>query len=87
MREDDRLPRFNRYSIPPREGTVECQFCPSWIKPEGIADHMRAKHPERLQVECGCVPGHRMLVTTSICADCGLTEEEVANGNNRPCRR
>lgn len=47
MREDDRLPRFNRYSIPPRAGTVECEHCPSWVKPEGMADHMRAKHPDQ----------------------------------------
>jgi hypothetical protein len=45
-RERDTLPRFNPYSIPPRPGTVECKLCPSWVKPEGMADHMRAKHPE-----------------------------------------
>lgn len=50
MREDDRLPRFNRYSIPPRPGTVQCEHCPSWVKPEGVDDHMRAKHPELLLV-------------------------------------
>jgi len=38
------LPRFNRYSIPTRPGTVECTLCPSWVKPEGMADHMRDKH-------------------------------------------
>lgn len=46
MREDDRLPRFNRYSIPPRPGTVQCDHCPAWVKPQGVRDHMKAKHPE-----------------------------------------
>lgn len=50
-RPDDRLPRFNRYSIPPREGTVQCEHCPSWLKPRGLDDHMRAKHPELFAVE------------------------------------
>ena len=45
MREEDRLPRANRYSIPPRPGTVECRLCPSWVKPEGMSQHMRDKHP------------------------------------------
>lgn len=47
MREGDRLPRFNRYSIPPRDGTIQCAHCPAWVKPgRGLADHLRAKHPE-----------------------------------------
>lgn len=49
MREDNRLPRFNRYSIPPRAGTVECEHCPAWVKPEGMADHLRAKHPDKIK--------------------------------------
>lgn len=40
------LPRHNRYSIPPRNGTVQCALCCSWVKPEGLADHIRAKHPQ-----------------------------------------
>jgi hypothetical protein len=52
MREDDRLPRFNPYSIPPRPGTVECVYCPRWVKPEGMADHMKAKHPEKGYGQC-----------------------------------
>lgn len=40
------LPRFNRYAIPPRNGTVQCALCCSWVKPEGLADHMAAKHPQ-----------------------------------------
>lgn len=35
--------------------------------------------------ECGCVPGHRMTVLESRCADCGLTEQQVAESGNRPC--
>ncbi len=34
---------------------------------------------------CGCVPGHRMLVLTSACANCGLTEIEVEEGEIRAC--
>jgi hypothetical protein len=37
--------------------------------------------------ECGCVPGHRMLVTTGRCEDCGLTEQQVVDRGNRPCSR
>jgi hypothetical protein len=48
MREDDRLPRFNRYLISLRPGTVECRLCPAWVKPEGMADHFKAKHPGEL---------------------------------------
>jgi hypothetical protein len=48
-RREPRLPRFSRYSIPPRAGTVECPHCPSWVKPgRGLHDHMKAKHPEKL---------------------------------------
>lgn len=35
--------------------------------------------------ECGCVPGHQMRVLDNRCADCGLTEEEVADGREREC--
>lgn len=45
-----------------------------------------SERPPIDEVECGCVPGHRMLVTTSACADCGLTEIEVEEGNERPCQ-
>jgi hypothetical protein len=38
------LPRFNRYSIPPRPGTIQCKHCPAWVKPNGMHDHMHAKH-------------------------------------------
>lgn len=47
MRERADLPRFDRYSIPPREGSIECKFCPARIMPAGARDHMRAKHPEK----------------------------------------
>jgi hypothetical protein len=49
MREDDRLPRFNRYSIPPREGSVPCSRCASFVMPgQGMIDHFKAKHPGEL---------------------------------------
>lgn len=35
--------------------------------------------------ECGCVPGHRMMILTGTCADCGLTEVDVKEGRLRPC--
>ena len=38
------LPRFNRYSIPPREGTIQCKHCAAWVKPIGMNNHMHAKH-------------------------------------------
>jgi hypothetical protein len=39
------LPRFNRYNIPPRPGTIQCKHCPAWLKGEqGMHDHMHAKH-------------------------------------------
>lgn len=34
---------------------------------------------------CGCVPGHRMTVRDSRCADCGFTEQEALEQGNRPC--
>lgn len=37
-------------------------------------------------VDCGCAPGHHMEVTTQTCADCGLTEREIAETGSRPCR-
>lgn len=37
--------------------------------------------------ECGCIPGHRVLVTTNACADCGMTEREFVEHGNRPCAR
>lgn len=40
------LPRFSPYSVPPRTGTIQCAHCPRWIKPIGMAQHMRDKHPE-----------------------------------------
>lgn len=43
-RHEPRLPRANRYSIPPREGTIQCKHCASWVKPIGMRDHMHAKH-------------------------------------------
>lgn len=49
MREPKRreaLPRFNPYSIPPRPRSEECPICPSWIMPEGMRDHIKAKHPD-----------------------------------------
>ncbi len=36
---------------------------------------------------CGCVPGHRVSVLTSICIDCGLTEEDAYNRRVWPCYR
>jgi hypothetical protein len=35
--------------------------------------------------ECGCVPGHRFTEPQGSCADCGLTEMDVAEGKARPC--
>jgi hypothetical protein len=46
VREDDRLPPFRRYSIPPRPGTVECPWCPAHVKPQGMRDHCRVKHSD-----------------------------------------
>lgn len=40
---------FRRYSIPPRPGTVQCPHCPSWVKPQGMRDHMKAKHGDKAQ--------------------------------------
>lgn len=34
--------------------------------------------------ECGCVPGHRMMVLSGACEDCGLTEMDIANGQPIP---
>jgi len=42
------LPRFNRYSIPPAAGTVDCPYCAARPKLNGLADHIKAKHPERV---------------------------------------
>jgi hypothetical protein len=41
-----RLPRFSPYNVPPRKGTIQCTHCPRWIKPIGMAQHVRDKHPE-----------------------------------------
>lgn len=41
------LPRFSRYNIPPSVGTVECPYCASRPKAAGLADHIKAKHPEK----------------------------------------
>lgn len=43
------LPRFNRYSIPQSAGTVDCPYCAAHPKLNGLADHIKAKHPERVQ--------------------------------------
>lgn len=43
------LPRMNRYSIPPSAGTVDCPYCPAHPKLNGLADHIKAKHPERVR--------------------------------------
>jgi hypothetical protein len=51
QRERVDLPRFNPYSIPPRDGTVQCEHCPRWIKPVGMAQHIRDKHPEKMKRE------------------------------------
>lgn len=38
-----------------------------------------------MSAECGCIPGHRVLVTTGACEDCGMTEVEFLESGNRPC--
>lgn len=43
------LPRFNRYSIPPAAGTVDCPYCAAHPKLNGLADHIKAKHPEKIK--------------------------------------
>jgi hypothetical protein len=43
------LPRFSPYAIPARVGTVECPYCPRKVMPQGLEDHIAAKHPERAE--------------------------------------
>jgi hypothetical protein len=43
------LPRHNRYSIPPSAGTVDCPYCAAHPKLNGLADHIKAKHPEKIE--------------------------------------
>ena len=43
------LPRFSRYNIPPAVGAVDCPYCAAHPKLNGLADHIKAKHPEKVR--------------------------------------
>lgn len=96
-RERNALPRFNRYSIPPREGTVQCRYCPSWVKPQGLADHIRAKHPEHAitvvekprqpefspdyEGECIVCGASPIVPISGMCGPCTWGEADTIDGN------
>lgn len=85
------LPRFSPYSpynVPPPEGAKQCPYCPKWVKPQGLNDHIRAKHADRAEPPRKGQSGRAADMEPDFdgeCCVCGASPTVPLTGMCGPC--